>query len=461
MIRRNYDGGMFNCTGRVNYVDWAYLCNKNEIAGNTLSIGATYSFSWNCCDNNVHDNFMVNPQQTTDSVLMFFKNCRRNKANYNTINGWADSGYHWSIMFHTNNDYNEAIGNNVNSRCGIGDYAFNKGNLITDNEIDCHQITILGAVSCDYNDNRIKCRAGAEITIGDEVNFKRNKIKYIGALGGCCVSLYDTAVKPFGFNGFSVSPQRRINFDGTEFRYSESRSAIDYRTKVDFTTGDSATYLPNSPFDILGNGVAAIMGFVQGTRRFSTKGCMYKNIHVGVLASCVTAGSDIFFETGEEKFEDVSAAYIMKTSDFNYPARCFEAYDGDYSNVDIVMLSNNWPTYLNGSRFGGVSSAMVVASYETLIYTHCIDTSCVASGSGVAGIAKWFDFLTSKPSAPNYAGQLTSVAAHQFSYRIPRGAVYYQPSETMVAVHSFVFENQSSSSTLRTIKRSVTETLYS
>jgi hypothetical protein len=125
-MRRNYDGGFVGCSGNLNYVDIAYYCNRNTVDRCAFKIGATFSFSWNCCDNNVVNSYMVNPNLVNDSVLIFFKNCRRNKANFNTINGWSNSGQHWSILFHTNSDYNEAIGNNVSSRCGIGDYAFNK-----------------------------------------------------------------------------------------------------------------------------------------------------------------------------------------------------------------------------------------------------------------------------------------------------------------------------------------------
>lgn len=459
--RKNYAGGMRNCTGRLNYVDVAYVCNHNEVTGNKLTIGYTFSFSWNCCDNNVHDNAMTCPKQSSDSVLIFFKNCRRNKANKNTVNGMADAGNHWSILFHTNSDHNEAIGNNVSSRNGIGCYAFNKWNLITDNDIDCNNLVVMGAVYCNYNANRIRCKAGAEFTVGLTVDFKRNKVQYVGALGGFCLSTYDVAQKPFGFAGFTVTPQNRINCDGTEFKYSRNRAAIDYRNKVDFTQ-TAPSYLPSTPTGILGDGVAAIGGYVQGVRRVSTKGCVYKNIHVGVLLVCTVAGSDVYVETGGETFDDVSTAYIVKATDFNYPARCLESYNAHFRNVDIVALTNNWPVYVKGGKFAGVNSVIALASYVTLVYTAIIDVDNVAPGSGSAtGVVKWYDYMTSKPSAPAYSAQLTTTAAHQFSYRVPRGAKYYQPSESMTAVHTEAFENQSSPSTLRTIKRSITETLYS
>lgn len=459
-FRRNYGGGIVNCNGIINYVDFSNFCNFNVFSGNNVTVGATVLFSWNCCDNTISGNNVIGPNLRKDALIGIFKNCRRNKINSNIVSGISTSGNHWAIMLHTNCDYNDVLGNITNSLSGIGDYAFNKGNLIANNHIRCDAILLLGLVNTKYIDNVIVSSNPMTILVSETVDVRGNEFIYVGAQGGGCVSLYDVAQKPFGFKGFKVSPTRRIYLDGSTFYYSESRAAINYRDIVDFTKTPSS-YIPSTVTGILGNGVAAIYGYVKDTRSISIKNCKFKSIHVGLLVVCENAGTNFRVDSGEEDFTDVDAAYIVKSTDLNNNTRGLESYNATFTSVNIAFLTSNYPVYASGARFRGVTSALVQASAVGLVYTGIIDRNCVASGTGsLPGVNVWYDFLTGKPSAPNYNGQLTSSAAHPFSFRIPNGAEYYQLSADMNVIHNFLFINRSTPSTPKTIVRSITEVAY-
>lgn len=462
-FRRNYGGGISNCTGRLNYPEISYFSNFNKVENNTLDIGYTFMLSWNCYHNSFSNNSFVTPEVVKDAVLIVFKNCCRNVFTGNVINGEATSGYHWGIIFHTHCDYNVATGNKVNARHGIGDYAFNKGNLITNNNIECHSLANMGVIFNQFTDNNIKLSAGIENTVSYEVDLRRNKFYYVGLAGTAssgCVNLYDVGSKPFGWAGFTAAPTQRLYLDDCEFYYNESRSAIDFTTMVDFTkTAD--TYIPSTVTALINGGVAGVFGYVQGTRSVSIKNCKFRNIHLGVLVVCVTAATNVRFDTGANIFNDVDCAYLVKSTALNNNTRGFESVNDSFVSCTIAGMTSNYPIYFKGATFKGVGSVLVQCGAVGNVYTGIIDRDCVAPNTGsVAGVATWYNFLPAKPSAPNYSGALTTTAVHPLSYRVPYGAEYYQLNADMGVAHTVYFVNRSTPSQSKTVAVAITETPY-
>lgn len=463
-FRRNYGGGISNCTGRLNYPEISYFSNFNKIENNTLDIGYTFMVSWNCYHNSFSNNSFVTPNVVKDAVVIVFKNCCRNVFSGNVINGESESGYHWGLIFHTHCDYNVSTGNKVTARHGIGDYAFNKGNIISNNNIECYSLANMGVIFNQFTDNTIRLSSGVENTVSYAVDMRRNKFYYVGAVGTAssgCVNLYDTGSKPFGWDGFISAPTQRLYLDDCEFYYNEGRTAIDYTSLVDFTkTAD--LYIPSTVTALINGGVAGVFGYVQGTRSVSIKNCKFRNIHLGVMVVCVTISTNFRIDTGSNVFNDVDCAYLVKSTALNNNTRGLEAINDTFISCTIGVMASNYPAYLKGAVLKGVGSVIVQCGDLANVYTAIIDRSCVAPNTGsVAGVSVWYNFLTTKPSAPNYSGALTSTAVHPLSYRVPYGAEYYQLGADVGVSHTVYFVNRSIPSNLKTVAIAISETSYS
>lgn len=462
-FRRNYGGGIENCSGRINYPEISYFSNFNKITNNNFEIGSTFMVSWNCYCNEIVGNSITTPNLDKDGVIILFKNCCRNIVSNNIVNGESSSGYHWGIIFHTHCDYNISNGNKVSARHGIGDYAFNKGNMITNNNIECFSLANMGVIWNHYTDNTITIRSGAENTVSYDIDMSRNTFIYVGVPGTSssgCVNLYDVGTKPFGWAGFISAPTIKLSVDGCKFKYIDTRPVIDYTTLVDFTKSPDS-YIPSTITGMINGGVAGVFGYVQGTRSLSAKHITCNNLNVGFAILCVNAGTNFIINTGCNVFENVDCAYLVKSTTLNNNTRGLIS-DGDtFITCDIACMSSNYPAYITSAKFNGVSSAIVQCGSASNVYTAILDKNCISPGTGsFKGVNMWYNFLTSKPSAPNYDAQLTSSSAHPLTFRIPYGAEYYQPNPDMGVPHVVYFVNRSTPGNLKTVAVSISETSY-
>lgn len=459
-LRKNYKGGMIGCSGNINYLDVSYFNCCNLFHDNHVHFNVTFMVSYNGCRNIFSVNTFSSDGTYADGTLILFKNCRRNIVANNIIGcEWPTAREKWGLIFHTNSDYNIAVNNNVDAKLGIGDYAFNKGNIIRNNVIRCDHLVLLCLVNSSYRNNEIIASAPSSFVTSEKIDFSDNEVFWNGPVANAALELYDVATKPFGFAGFSVSPTRELIARRCKFTYMGEKTAIDFRTFINFSAG-SANYFPTSSATWLANGVAAIKGnLIAGTRKFDFSHCTFTNFNVSLALTSDAVNLAHYYNVDGCEHENVDAAYIFKVSDINSTRQTLRVTNNKFRNVDAAGLSSNYPIYFKNNEFADVNSVLVMASYASTIYAHIID---IDNTFYKRGATKHYDFGA---NSANYLAALSTAHAHAFSYMIPRGARYYQPAENQLIAHSELFINGSyvlsGVPTYNTIKRAVSDVAYS
>jgi hypothetical protein len=272
------------------------------------------------------------------------------------------------------------------------------------------------------------------------------------------MSLADSLAPPFGFVGFEGLAIQNCKIKDNQFKSFQKYNTIDYRTFVDYVSGNGALFFPQTFTTYTADSKIAIAVVEAKMPTLEITGNTFENFNISVSIHSTATVSNAIMTIGKNKHINVDAAYIAKTDDPSEQDsfKTLSIYGDEFLTVDIAILSAQFPAYAKGCTFKNVNSCMALASIADMVYGAILDIDNNFIGDNF----KFYDFTGNESF---YVAAQTDTNVHKHAFFIPQGAEYYQPAETTYRdVHTQFYINHVQSLTFVsggwvTIRRAVSE----